>query len=173
MDLDFVRPDLRAIDRSAADVVACSLWEDIRPMGGLAALVDFRLAGRLSQFAARGELQGSMGEALLYPPRPKLAQEKLVVFGLGSSKAFDDEAYERAIVRVLRTLGGLGARRAVLELPGRGGDAIAPERAAELLFSAYAAEESSLHLYVVEEEEAKRRILARIQDEKKRARRVV
>ena len=54
-------------------------------MRGLAAVADFRLAGRLSAFLRRGELTGVMGEAFLCPPRPRVAAESLVVFGWGPS----------------------------------------------------------------------------------------
>ena len=51
VDLRFVAPDLRRLDEAGSEVVVCGVWKDQRPLTGLACLLDWRLAGRLSRLA--------------------------------------------------------------------------------------------------------------------------
>lgn len=133
IDLRFVARDLRRLDEVSAEVVACGVYRDLRPLGGLAGLVDWRLAGRLSGLVKRGFLVGEVGELLAMPVRPRLGFDKLLVVGLGTRSGFGDATYRRVLERVLDALSGLQVKKAVVELPGRGDAAIDPERAAEIL----------------------------------------
>ena len=142
-------------------------------MRGLAAVIDYRLAGRLSAFARSGEITGVVNEAFLFPPRPRLSAEKLVVFGWGKGDEFDEAAADRAVNRMVRTIVGLGAKRVVMELPGRARGLCDADRAATLLFRAAESENADLAFWLVEDDEGKRRFFARIEEEKKRARRVM
>lgn len=173
MEVGYLSLGLAPLDVSGADVVACGLFEDDRPMRGLAAVVDFRLAGRLSGFVRRGELTGVADEAFLFPPRPRLSAEKVVVFGWGRADALDELACERAIRRMFTALVGLGAKRSVIELPGRARELCDPERAASLLFRVSEEREAELSLLLVEDETGRRRFALRFEEEKKRARRVL
>ncbi len=173
MEVGYVANELAALDGSGADVIACGLFEDERPMRGLAAVADFRLAGRLSAYLRRGELTGVMGEAFLFPPRPRLSAEKLVVFGWGPSTGLDEAACERAIRRIVIALVGLGAKRTVLELPGRARGLCDPERAASLLFRVTEEHAADLSVLLVEDEPGRKRFALRFEEEKKRARRVL
>jgi len=132
-EVHFVAPDLRAIDSAPAEVIACSVWRDERPLRGVAGLLDWRLAGRLSALARSGFLLGDLGEVLLVPGRPKLPFEKVLVFGLGMKAAFDDGVALRTLERLKSALEGLKVKRAVVELPGRASGALDASHAAELL----------------------------------------
>lgn len=173
MDIAFSTLNLATLDTAGCDVVACGLFEDDRPMRGLAAVIDYRLAGRLSTFVRRNELTGVENEAFLFPPRPRLTAEKLVVFGWGKAAAFDEEASDRAVRRMVSTLLGLGAKRAVLELPGRARGLCDADRAARLLFRAVEDTSAELFFLLVEDDDGKKKFVARIEEEKKRARRVM
>lgn len=131
--LHLVEPDLRAIDGASAEVIACAVFADERPLRGLAGLLDWRLAAKLSGLAKSGFLTGAEGEVVLVPGRPKLSFEKILVLGLGPRSTFGDGVVRRALARLLATLEGLNVKRALVELPGRGSDALGPERAAELV----------------------------------------
>lgn len=133
IDLRFVARDLRRLDEVSAEVIACGVFRDARPLGGLAGLVDWRLAGRLSKLAKRGFLVGEVGEVLAMPVRPRLGFDKLLVAGLGPRSTFGEATYRRVLERILDALSGLQVKKAVVELPGRGDAAIDPERAAEIL----------------------------------------
>ncbi len=122
-------PDLRRLDETSVELCACGFFRDERPVRGLAGLLDWRLAGRLSALLASGFVRGDPGEALLVPGKPQLPFEKLLLVGLGDRAAFDDGAFRAGLLRIATTLEGLRVRRAVVELPGRGVEAIEPERA--------------------------------------------
>ena len=132
-ELHFVEPDLRAIDASPAEVIACAVWQDERPLRGVAGLLDWRLAGRLSALAKGGFLKGEAGEVLLVPGRPKVPFEKILLLGLGTRKAFDDGVVRTALSRLKSTLEGLRVKRALVEVPGRASGELEATRAAELL----------------------------------------
>jgi hypothetical protein len=131
--LHFVEPDLRAIDTTSAEVIACSVFQDERPLRGLAGLLDWRLAGRLSAIAKTDFLTGAEGEVVLVPGRPHLRFEKVLVLGVGPRDAFDEAVVRRVLARLVSALDGLKVRRALVEVPGRSSGKLAPARAAEVL----------------------------------------
>src|SRR5262245_27609004 len=133
MEFRFVAPDLHRLDETPGDLVACGVFEDRRPVQGLAGLLDWRLAGRLSQLLARSFAQGSKGEPLLLTARPRLRFDKMLVLGLGPRDRFNEGVFAEAIDTLLRIAGNLRANKVVVELPGRGDDVCTPTRAADLL----------------------------------------
>lgn len=144
LDLRFVASDLRRLDEISAEVVACGVFRDERPFRGMAGLLDWRLAGRLSRLARQGFLVGEVGELLAVPVRSRLSFDKLLIFGLGPRDAFGDRSYQQVLDRAVDALRGLHVKRAVLELPGRGTEAISAEHAAEVLFEVLSAEERDI-----------------------------
>ncbi len=169
MDFRFVPPELARLDDASAELVACAIWEDERPLTGLSGLLDWRLAGRLSKLARETFLAGRLGEVLVLPGRPRLPFDKVVVLGLGPRAAFGDDAFREAIGKLLGTLEGLRVKRAVVELPGRGDEAIAPERAAELVLEQVARLPAHDAWVLVERAEPQKRIAQRAQDERRRS----
>jgi hypothetical protein len=137
------------------------LAEGERPPHGVAGLVDWRLAGRLSELIRTGFARGEVGEVLLLPGRPKLSFEKVVIFGIGRGANFNEQIYRGIVERLLGTLEGLKVRSAVVELPGRHLDCIAPERAVEVLFS-YAGGRHEHDLWTLVEPPAAQRAIARV-----------
>ncbi|HEY2517548.1 MAG TPA: M17 family peptidase N-terminal domain-containing protein [Polyangiaceae bacterium] len=170
MELRFVAPDLRAIDDNPAEVIVCAMWEDERPMRGLAGLLDWRLSGRMSRLARSRFMEGKLGEVLCLQGRPRLPFDKVLLVGAGPRAAFDEAAYRTAAGAVLKTLEGLKVPRAVVELPGRAGEAITPERAAEILLDA--SRDAAAHdaWFLVETPEAQAKITARGREERRRVR---
>jgi len=133
IDLRFVARDLRRLDEVSAEVIACAIYRDERPLPGLAGLLDWRLAGRLSRLAKQGFLLGEVGELLVVPVRPRLPFDKILVAGLGPRGAFGDSTFRKVLERTMDALAGLHVKKAVVELPGRGDEAITAERAADIL----------------------------------------
>lgn len=166
MELRFVAPDLRQLDALSGEVVCCGVWEDERPMVGLAGLLDWRLAGRLSALLRQGFVTGAAGEVVMMPVRPKLPFEKVILFGLGARGAFDDERATRATRRLIEALDGLEIRRAVVELPGRADGAISPERAADIVRSSAEGDDAQDTWWLVEDARAEAAVAA---GEKRRA----
>jgi cytosol aminopeptidase family protein len=170
MELRLLPFDLRRLDDAGAEIIACTIWSDERPMRGLAGLLDWRFAGRLSNLAKEGFLVGSLGEVLLVPGRPHVPFEKVLVFGLGNRSGFGDGVYRTVLQHLLRALEGLHVRRAVVELPGRSIEAVEPERAAEILLEC--AGDSPVHdaWWLVEKSEVHARIKQRAIEERRRVR---
>jgi hypothetical protein len=169
MELRFVTPDLRRLDDTQAEVVACGIWEDERPLGGLAGLLDWRMAGKLSKLARDGFIEGRLEEVLFVPGRPRLGFDKVIVFGLGPREGFGDAAFRAAVKRLVTTLEGLQVRRAIVELPGRGDDAVTAERACELAIEHVAPREDHDAWILVEPPDAQKRVAQRAQDERRRS----
>lgn len=163
-DVRFVAPDLRRLDEVSAEVVACGIYSDERPLRGLAGLLDWRLAGRLSRLAKESFLVGSSGEVLALPARPRLPFDKCIVVGLGPRRSFDESGCRKALARILDALAGLSVKKALVEVPGRGDDAITAEQAADVLFDATASDA----LVVVERLDAQKKIEARLQEKRQK-----
>jgi hypothetical protein len=172
MDFRFVPPDLRRLDDLSAEVLACAIWEDEWPMLGLAGLVDWRLAGKLSVLAKKGFLTGRQDEALMMPARPRLTFEKLLVLGLGKRESFDEDAVLRATKRLLGTLEGLQIKRAVVELPGRADGRVPPERAAQIVRTCAGESEAHDAWWLVEDAEGEKAIVQKTERDARRVRRV-
>lgn len=157
IDLRFVAPDLRRLDEAGSEVVVCGIWKDERPLTGLAALLDWRLAGRLSRLAKQGFLVGEVGEVLVVPARPRLPFDKLLACGLGARASFGDATFRTVLVRIIDALRGLSVKKAVIELPGRGHGGLEAERAAEILLDVIGDDERDA-LSFVEDPDSQRRI---------------
>ncbi|GMV15572.1 MAG: leucyl aminopeptidase [Polyangiaceae bacterium] len=170
MDLRFVTRDLRRLDLAATEVLLGTLTEDERPPHGVAGLVDWRLAGRVSELLRSGYATGALGEVLLVPGKPKLPFDKLVFFGCGPRSAFGEKTFRRVIENMLATLEGLCVRSAVVELPGRHFDAILPERAADILLEQAASRPEHDVWTLVETAEAQRSITQHMVAERRRVR---
>jgi hypothetical protein len=171
MDLRFVTPDLRSLDEARAELLACTVWSDERPMRGVAGMLDWRLAGRLSALAKSRFLVGEVGEALLVPGKPQLAFDKVLVLGLGARGAFGESVFRSAVARLLRALEGLRVRRAVVELPGRADSVIDAERATELVLECIGDSPEHDEWWLIEDAASQKRMQQRAQDERRRARR--
>jgi hypothetical protein len=170
MEFRFVAPNLRSLDTTGAELLACAIWQDERPMRGVAGLLDWRLAGALSQLGRRGLLIGELGEVVFVPGRPRLAFEKLLVFGLGARSGFGEGTFRRVVSHLLRALEGLRVRRAVVELPGRGDGILDAERACELVLECIGGSDAHDAWWLVEPPDAQRRIAERALDERRRSR---
>ena len=170
MDLRFTPPQLRKLDLAGTEVLMACLAEDERPPHGVAGLVDWRLAGRLSALIQTGFAAGRLGEVLLIPGQAKLPFDKVVLFGVGTRGAFGERVFRTVVEAMLRTLEGLRARTAVVQLPGRHFGAIAPERAADILLESAGGRPEHDVWTLVEPPEAQRVITTHMIQERRRVR---
>lgn len=136
MELRFVAPELSALDAAGMEVLITSLFVDERPPRGVAGLLDWRTAGRLSKLMLGGFASGELGEVLMTPARPGLPFDKVLFFGAGRIGELDDAVFSALVERLLQTVEGLRARAVMAELPGRHAGIIAPERAVDILLDA-------------------------------------
>lgn len=172
MELHFVARDLQKLDEPmAAEVVACCIYEDETPMRGLAGLVDWRLAGKLSALEREAFLLGKRSEVLCVPGRPRMPFDKLLIFGLGKKSELSEDAFRSVVRHITRVLDGLKVRRAVVELPGRSDGRISPERAAELLFECSRESTTQDAWWLVESGDAEKKIAVTTREAARQAKR--
>lgn len=170
MEIRFVPPVLRRLDDAGAELCACTLWSDERPVRGFAGLIDWRLGGRLSALLKAGFLTGDAGEALLVPGKPQLPFEKVLVVGLGARASFGEEGFRAAVLHIAKALEGLRVRRAVIELPGRANDAVAPREAITWTLECVGDSPEHDAWWLVEPPAAQKVIEERAADERRRVR---
>jgi hypothetical protein len=172
MELQFLSPELRRLDEAPGEVLACCLFADERPPRGVAGLVDWRLAGRVSRLLQTGFLTGEVGEVLLVPGRPRLVSDKVLLFGLGPRAEFDEQVFDRVARRILGALVDLCTRSAIVELPGRHADALSPEEAADRFLACAAELDGAFDACIlIEPPAAQKRINQHMIEEKRRVRR--
>lgn len=170
MEIRFVAPDLRALDRISGDALVLGHCEDERPLRGLTGAVDWRLCGRLSRLVVSGRASGKLGSAVLVAGRPRLTFDRVVVVGLGPSGELDTARAEEATLAMLWVLDGLVARTAAIALPGRTCETRSAQSAIEALLAGLEHAHEVDELCVVEPPEAARSVAAVIERARRRAR---
>jgi hypothetical protein len=173
MELRFVPQDLAALDDLDAEVLVCPVWSDARPAHGIAGLCDWRLVGRVSELLRQGLITAEIGEVVLLPGKPRLTFDKVLLFGAGPRAYFSDETFQNVVERMLATVEGLGARAAVVELPGRHDGLIPAERAADILLACAGRKREHDVWTLVESADGKQRIVQHMIEERRRVRRVL
>jgi hypothetical protein len=170
MELRFLAPELRLLDSASVELCACSIWSDERPIRGLAGLLDWRLGGRMSALLQSGFFRGEPGETLLVPGKPHVPFEKVLVVGLGCRADFNEERFRQGLLHIASALERLRIRKAVVELPGRGGGAIAPEPAITLTLESVGASPEHDTWWLVEPPADQKRTEVRAAEERRRVR---
>jgi hypothetical protein len=170
VELKFLPRSLRSLDDTGVEFVACGVWRDRRPFSGLAGLLDWRLAGKLSRLARDGYLVGELGEALFLPGRPRTPFDKVLVLGLGARESFGPASFDAALDRLVASLEGLRVRRAVVELPGRADGAFDAETAAQRVLDRVGDAPAHDAWWLVEDAESETRIARHALEERRRAR---
>jgi hypothetical protein len=69
------------------ELIVCSLFEDQRPLRGMAGALDWRLRGFLSRFVISGRITGAKKEIVYIPIRHREAMRHILLVGLGSRRA--------------------------------------------------------------------------------------
>lgn len=136
VNVSFLAPELRSLDRMRAQLLVVSVFEDERPLRGLGGLVDWRTGGLLSRFLIRGHVTGASGEVVLFPPGDRIAAPRGLIFGLGPTPAFDERAFRAVAERIARYADRLGSRSLALQLPGLHRKTLDPSRAIGLFADA-------------------------------------
>lgn len=170
MELRFTLPSLRKLDLLGTEVILAALAEDEQPPHGVAGLLDWRMAGRISSLIERGFVNGKLGEVVLLPGKPKLPFDKVLLFGVGPRADFSEAVFRHVVDKMLTTLEGLRARSAVVELPGRHFDAIRPDRAADILLESAGSKPMHDVWTLAEPLEAQRLITQHMIQERRRVR---
>lgn len=170
MHIRFAVPEMRIIEGLSCEALALPLFSDARPLRGVLGLVDWRMCGLVSRAIKAGRLSGAFDECVLLPGRPKLAADKVIVFGLGPREQFGPALLRGAVARMLETLVAARVRSAAVVLPGRDVDAIDAPTAIEALIAADAPPEVRDDIVVIEAPDAQRLMAPVIERERRRAR---
>lgn len=104
------------VDRFEGEVVAAPFFADERPLCGPAALLDWRLGGRLTEQLLQGKVTGSAGEHLLVRSNGKIAADWALFVGGGSRTAAGESDYRKLMRHLLATCRLAGASRIALGL---------------------------------------------------------
>ncbi|MCP4198706.1 MAG: hypothetical protein GY762_16290 [Proteobacteria bacterium] len=117
--ITFITPELARLENVSARVLVLYRFAEMKPLQGMASLVDWRLYGHLSKLVINGFLKGEGEESLLMPLGRLLPQQYLLVFGLGERAEFTKKSFFTSAKRTFETIRKLGHRDMVLTLPGR------------------------------------------------------
>jgi hypothetical protein len=156
MDVTYLLPSLEALDAQGGELLAFGVFAGELPPPGVAGLVDFRLATRISKAILAFERIGSPSSALLTPGMTKLAFTHVLVLLGGARATFDRARALRLYNHLCSAAEGLGLSSVTLEpLTGEDLDA-------DALAEAFERQRSLTQLCLLGEREPLKGIAARI-----------
>ncbi|HEY3452223.1 MAG TPA: M17 family peptidase N-terminal domain-containing protein [Myxococcales bacterium] len=118
MRLSFADAALATLDALSGVEAACLfVFEDERPLRGLAGFVDWRLCGALSRILTEGKFVGAPGDALLFPVWGRLGPAKLFCFGAGRRRGQGRDAFGATVKRACEAMSKAGVKSFATFLP--------------------------------------------------------
>ena len=132
MSVHLLSTELARWDEVEGGALLLTFFTDERPLRGAAGLADWRLCGRLSKLIKRGKVTGEAGESLLFPPGRRLPFTHVFLFGLGSSKEFNDDIYRERVRWICDVAVRANIKNYAIQPPGRASGLIGARRALEL-----------------------------------------
>jgi hypothetical protein len=149
----FIPVRLRNLEAVQSDLLVLSLFEEERPPGGLAGLVDWRLDGLVSRnrLVQKADLRENpyyaglvlggfpcgFGEKLLFPISHKLPFSTAMVMGLGPRSQYTSARYRQVVDLLMEAVSSLRASSVTLRLPGWIEAGLPARRAVEALMQAW------------------------------------
>jgi len=115
------------------DALCVTVFDDERPLRGVAGLVDWRLCGRLSRLLINKKASGGAGESMMLPASRRLPMARIFWFGLGPSKGYSEERMRRDLAWMGDVLTKASVGECAMQLPGRSLGLIGARRAIELV----------------------------------------
>jgi len=115
--LQIITPTLEALDTVEAEDLVVGLFEDERPLRGVAGLLDWRLCGLLSRYLQEPRFTGVFDERVLMPGAGRVAPKRLFLFGLGARKRYS-ETMKKVAEWAPGVLKSAGCEHLALALPG-------------------------------------------------------
>ena len=133
MALSVLPLDLARWDESARDCLVLPVFRDDRPLRGAAGLADWRLCGRLSRLIKANRATADAGETMLLPPGRRLRFKRVMWFGLGDTKGYNEDRFRKDLAWILGVVTRAGVADWSLQLPGRASGLIGARRAIEII----------------------------------------
>jgi hypothetical protein len=119
-----LRPfDLATLDAVSVDAYAIFVAEDERPLFGLGGLIDWRLAGGLSQHLRHALLEGKARESFLTTTGGLVPGRRLFAFGLGRGANVTQEIFTTMAAQAAAALQRAKVASLAVGLPERPGPA--------------------------------------------------
>ena len=149
--VSFIQPTLRRLEAGPAESAVFFCFEELRPLGGIVSLIDWRLHGQLSRRMIDGFFAGAYLSPLLVLPGKRLPISFLMLLGLGRRETFGQAAYTAALESAFEIQRRLNIRKFALSLPGRVEDVVAPETAMDWFIQVYDRHMDTLdEIYIIE-----------------------
>lgn len=98
-------------DRMEGEVTVVYFFEDDRPLNGAAALLDWRLNGRLTELLLSGSVTGRSGEAVIFENNGKFDAEWALFLGGGKRTRLSINAWQGLLKKGFRTCENAGFER--------------------------------------------------------------
>jgi len=133
MALSVLPLDLARWDEAARDCLVLPVFRDDRPLRGAAGLADWRLCGKLSRLIRTQKATAEPRETLLLPPGRRLRFQRILWFGLGDAKGYNDDRFRRDLAWILDVVTKAGAKDWAMQAPGRASGLIGARRAIEII----------------------------------------
>ncbi len=133
MALSVLPLDLARWDETARDCLVLPVFRDDRPLRGAAGLVDWRLCGRLSRLIKANRATADAGETMLLPPGRRLRFKRVLWFGLGDTKGYNEDRFRKDLAWILGVVTRAGVGDWSVQLPGRASGLIGARRAIEII----------------------------------------
>jgi len=133
MALSVLPLDLVRWDETSRDCLVLTVFKDDRPLRGAAGLADWRLCGRLSRLVKTNRASAEAGESMLLPPGRRLKFARILWFGLGESKSYNEDRFMHDVAWILDVVKKAGVTDWAVQAPGRASGLIGARRAVELM----------------------------------------
>ncbi len=144
MGISVITLDLAKWEEASRDALVLPVFRDDRPLRGAAGLVDWRLCGRLSRLMRSGKASGNAGETLLLPASRRLRFARILWFGLGDAKGYNEERARKDLRWISEVTAAAGAADVTMQLPGRSMGLLGARRAVELVLESPTYESAAL-----------------------------
>lgn len=101
-----------------AEILVLGIFQDVRPLKGLAGEVDWIHNGIISHLILREKIFGRVGEATLLATQRKLPTPKILIMGLGKRAEFTHATFQEICEMALNTISQLQTKQCAMELFG-------------------------------------------------------
>ena len=109
--------DLPGLDSLEIEALAIFVFQDVRPLKGVAGYIDWRLCGALSRLIISGHFEGRRSEHVLMPVTGTLNIQRLFIFGLGPLRTFSQSTLSAACGTAIDVMSKAGANAIHLSQP--------------------------------------------------------
>ena len=133
MALSVLPLDLVRWDESKRDCLVLPVFKDDRPLRGAAGLADWRMCGRLSRLVKANRASAEAGESILLPPGRRLRFARILWFGLGDAKGYNDDRFRSDLDWIFGVVAKANVTDWAMQPPGRASGLIGARHAVELM----------------------------------------